>query len=120
MYSKIFLAPGSSDARSYLRLVFLFDKSLCAVSLTEERLLDLAGRVSRNISKDDLLRPLVAGKLVAELHEFLDCAVAAGFDLNDRACDLAKTLVRETNDCDVLNLGIFLEEVLDLDRKSVV
>ena len=60
-----------------LRLVFLFDKSLGTVSLTEERLLDLAGRVPRNICKDYLLRPLVTGKLVAELFELFDRAVAA-------------------------------------------
>ena len=102
------------------RLVFLFDKSLGTVSLAEKGLFDLAGRVSRNVCEYYLLRSLVTGKLVAELLEFLNGAVASGFDLYDRTCDLTETLVGKTDDGNVLDLGIFLEEVLDLDRVDVL
>ena len=103
-----------------LRLIFLFYKSFSTISLTENGFFDLTGGVSRNVSQDDLLRPLVAGKLVAELLEFFYSAVAAGFDLDDGACDLAQSLIGKSDYCDVLYLRIFLEEVLDLDRVDVL
>ena len=115
--------PCTGDFRHrawILRLILLFYKSFGTVSLAENGLLDLACGVPRNVCQYDLLRSLVTGKLVAELFELFNRTIAAGFDLDDRAGDLTESLVGESDDGNVLDLGIFLEEVLDLDGIDIL
>ena len=70
--------------------------------------------------EDDLPRSLVLRKLHAE---FLDIILRAGitlFDLNDRGSLLSESLIRKSDDRDILHRLIAVQEVLDLDRINIL
>ena len=118
--SIIFDVALNSKYMLQLASVLLFYQLVCTVFLTEGWFFDLAGRVTRYFCEDDLLRTLVARQLFAVVLDFFFGAFHTVLDFDDGAGDLAQTLVRQADDCNVFHLVICAEEVFDLDRKSVV
>ena len=93
------------------------DQHRCAVPLAELRLLDLAGGIAGNVRENDLPGPLVTRQLQAEVIHFFFRAGEAVLDLDDRGCDLAEALVRQSDDRDVADWRESMQEIFDLDRR---
>ena len=83
--------------RLFLSSVLLCNQLVCSVFLAESWFFNLAGGISRNIGKDDLLWPFVSGQTLAEFFDLLFCAGHAWLYGNDRTCNLSKTGVGETD-----------------------
>ena len=64
-------AKGKTFPSLSLTLIFKGDKVFLAVHFAELGLFDFAGGVSRDGGKDDFARPLVAGKFLAEVVDFV-------------------------------------------------
>lgn len=102
-----------------LASVLLFYQLVCTVFFTEGRFFDLAGRITRHFCEDDLLRALVARQLFAVILDLFFGAFHTVFDFDDGTGDLAQTLVRKTDDCNIFHLVISAEEVFDLYRIDI-
>ena len=102
-----------------LASVLLFYQLVCTVFFTECRFFDLTGRITRYFCEDDLLRTLIARQLFAVILDLFFGAFHTVLDFDDSTGDLAQTLVRQTDDCNVLHLVISAEEVFDLYRIDI-
>ena len=90
------------------------DQEGSAVLFAEFGLFNLSGRISGNICKDDLTRSLVAGKLTAVIVYLFFCAGKAFLGLDDRSSDLTKTLVRKSDNGNVIDRLKGMQEVFNL------
>lgn len=99
---------------------FLLYQLVCAVHLTQFRLLDLSGRITRNLMENNLLWSLISWKLQTEVLDFFLCAGHAILDLDDRSGLLAQPAVWKSNNCHVLDLVMLAQEILDLYRINIL
>ncbi len=90
------------------------------VALAQEWFLDLPGSVARDVSKDNLARTLVTRKLAAVVHDVGLGRPTTWLELNDGCRDLSQTLIGKTDNCDILNCEVSLQEVLNLNRIEVL
>ena len=116
-------AVSAAQNRSLDRYASVFDlrlhETFPAVDLAKFRFFDLSGRITRDLGKNDFFRPFVTRKSSTELSDLLFCRLKTGLQFNDRASDLAKTGIRQSDDGRVFDGAVLSEEIFDLDRVDI-